>query len=298
MGTLVMINGAVFAPEAAKISVFDRGLLYGNSVFETLGTYRGRPFALREHLERLRRSAELVFIEFPVSQRDFATEIRRAIREAGNDESYVRVIVTRGSGDLGLDPALAVAPQRIVIVTPLHRPAQVAYDEGVKAITYRTQRSTDETAAVGAKVGNYLVAVLAMKEAKATGANEALIVDRSGRLVEGATSNLFLVRGGVVTTPPESAGILPGITRRFVLEAATEEGIPVEFACPDVSQLWSAEEVFITSSIRQLLAITHVDGRAIGSAQPGPIYVRLLRRFASMIESIVDSESSESARSE
>jgi branched-chain amino acid aminotransferase len=285
-----MINGVVFAPEAAKISVFDRGLLYGDSVFETLGTYHGRPFALREHLERLRRSAGLVFIDVPISDEDFAEEIHQSIRSAGNDESYVRAIVTRGSGELGLDPALAVTPQRIVIVTPLHRPARETYERGVKAITYRTQRSTDETAAVGAKIGNYLVAVLATKEAKVEGANEALIVDRSGRLVEGATSNVFLVRGGAVTTPPESAGILPGITRKYVLLAAAQEGIPVEFACPLVNELWTADEVFITSSIRQLLAVTQVDGKPIGSAEPGPVYRRLFQRFSAMIEAELASE--------
>jgi branched-chain amino acid aminotransferase len=283
MSTLVVINGEAYVPEEAKISVFDRGLLYGDSVFETLGTYSGKPFALREHVRRLRHSAELVYIDLSLSDEGLSEEIAAAVVQSGNAESYVRVIVTRGSGELGLDPALAVAPQRIIIVTPLHRPAQTAYEQGVSAITYKTQRTTDETLAMGAKVGNYLVAVLAMKQAKARTANEALIVDRDGRLVEGATSNLFLVKNGQLLTPPDSAGILVGITRAVVLEAAALEGLPVAFSCPKLEDLKDTEELFITSSIRQMLAVTHVDGNPIGGAVPGPIYRRLLRRFHEVV---------------
>lgn len=283
MSTLVVINGEAYVPEEAKISVFDRGLLYGDSVFETLGTYGGRPFALREHVRRLRHSAELVYIDLSLSDEGLLEEIAAAVAQSGNAESYVRVIVTRGSGELGLDPALAVAPQRIIIVTPLHRPVQTAYEQGVSAITYKTQRTTDETLAMGAKVGNYLVAVLAMKQAKARSANEALIVDRDGRLVEGATSNLFLVKNGQLLTPPDSAGILVGITRAVVLEAAALEGLPVVFSCPKLEDLKDTEELFITSSIRQMLAVTHVDGNPIGGAVPGPIYRRLLHRFHEVV---------------
>jgi branched-chain amino acid aminotransferase len=283
MTTLVMINGQLVAPEAAHVTVFDRGLLYGDSVFETLGTYGGKPFAIVEHVRRLRHSADLVFIELLPTDEELIAEIVEAVRAANNPESYIRVIVTRGSGELGLDPALAVSPQRIIIVTALHRPNPKAYEEGVTAITYRTQRATDDTRAVGAKVGNYLVAVLAMKLAKPVGANEALIVDGAGRIVEGATSNVFLVKNGALVTPPESAGILSGITRQVVLEAAREEGLTVQFECPTVADVLAADEVFITSSIRQMLAITRVDEHPIGGKTPGPIYRRLEARFHAVV---------------
>jgi branched-chain amino acid aminotransferase len=273
----------VFAPNDAKVSVFDRGLLYGDSVFETIGTYGGRPFALKEHVRRLRRSADLVFIELGVSDEELSVEVERAIELAENAESYVRVIVTRGSGELGLDPALAVAPQRIIIVTPLHRPPETAYTDGVTAITYRTTRTTDDTFAMGAKVGNYLVAVLAMRQAKPLGANEALIVDGLGRIVEGATSNVFLVKDGRLVTPAENAGILAGITREVVLAAAKLEGISVEFACPTVADAMDADELFITSSIRQMLAVTHVDGNRIGAERPGPVYRCLFACFKRVV---------------
>lgn len=284
MGTTVFINGREFRPEEARVSVFDRGLLYGDSVFETLGTYGGRAFALVEHVERLQRSAARVFIELDVSPSELIQEIERAIGAAQNPESYVRVIVTRGSGELGLDPAHAVAPQRIIIVTPLQRPARSAYEDGIKAITYHTMRSTDFTAAAGAKVGNYLVAVLAMKEAKAADASEALILDASGRVIEGATSNVFLVRDSGLVTPPEESGILVGITRAVVLEAARREGISVQYSCPTLEEARGASEVFITSSIRQMLAVTQIDGVVVGEGRPGPIFRKLLERFFEIVE--------------
>lgn len=287
MSTVVSINGQVFPPELAKISVFDRGLLYGDSVFETLGTYAGRPYALSEHVGRLRKSAELVRIDFAVSDEAISSEILRAIEVAGNQESYVRIIVTRGSGELGLDPALAVDPQRIVIVTPLHRPDAVLYEKGVGAITVRTNRATDATDAMGAKVGNYLVAVLAMEKARAAGANEALIVDRDDNVIEGATSNLFWVKGGRLWTPPESVGILSGITRAAVILAATQLGFEVGYACPKAPCLADCEELFITSSIRQLLSVVVVDNKPVADGQPGPIYRRLFEQFRQLVESQV-----------
>ncbi|HEY5956420.1 MAG TPA: aminotransferase class IV, partial [Polyangiaceae bacterium] len=204
MGVIVFINGRSYMPEDARISVFDRGLLFGDSVFETMGTYQGRPFALKQHVRRLRRSAELVRIRFDCTDAELIAEIEAAIGCADNAESYIRVIVTRGSGELGLDPALAVDPQRIIIVSPLNRPPPSAYANGVAAVTVHTNRATDASDAVGAKVGNYLVAVLAMEKARAASANEALIVDRRGVIIEGATSNVFWVESGKLWTPPET----------------------------------------------------------------------------------------------
>jgi branched-chain amino acid aminotransferase len=154
----------------------------------------------------------------------------------------------------------------------------------VTALTYKTQRTTDDTVAVGAKVGNYLVAVLAMQEAKRVGANEALIVDRLGRIVEGATSNVFMVKAGRLVTPPESAGILAGITRALVIQAAEREGIAVTFDCPTVQALLDADEVFVTSSIRQMLALIEVDGHPIGSRSPGPLFRRLVGVFHEVVQ--------------
>ncbi len=279
MTITVFIDGQSVPPESASVSVFDRGLLFGDSVFETLGTHGGRLFALDEHVRRLRRSLGLVFIELEVSDQCLCEEIESAVRLSGNPESYVRVIVTRGSGELGLDPALARAPTRIIIVTPLKRPSASSYSDGVTAISYRTQRTAEATEAVGAKVGNYLVAVLAMRQARPVGANEALIVDGDGRVLEGATSNVFVYRQGRLITPPESAGILAGITRSVVLRLAEAEGLVIEQACPTLAEVFSADELFITSSIREMLALVRVDDHVIASGRPGPVYQALWRRF-------------------
>jgi branched-chain amino acid aminotransferase len=210
-------------------------------------------------------------------------EITNAVEQAANSESYVRIIVTRGSGELGLDPALAVDPQRIVIVTPLHRPGPDAYENGVKAIAVKTQRATEATDAVGAKVGNYLVAVLAMHKARAVSANEALIVDRDGNVIEGATSNLFWVKAGRLSTPAESAGILAGITRSVVIDAARELGLVVYYGCPKLDELGDVEELFITSSIRQMLSVVAVDDEPIGDGRPGSMYRCLFERFQQIV---------------
>jgi branched-chain amino acid aminotransferase len=283
---LVMIDGELFAPEHAKVSVFDRGFLYGDSVFETIRTYDGRPFALDEHLDRLERSARLVAIDMPVSKSVMRDEVLAAVSAAGNPESYVRVTVTRGSGALGLDPGLATQPLRVIIVAPLGQPPAEAYAEGIAAITYRTQRATDDTNAEGAKVGNYLVSVLAMRAAVDAGAAEALIVDGNGRVVEGATSNVFVVSGGRLTTPPDSAGILPGITRAHLLAVCAAEGIDVNLSALPVERVRAANEIFISSSIREVLPVVRVDGHGIGNGQPGPLTKRLHGAFMEKVKEI------------
>jgi branched-chain amino acid aminotransferase len=282
-GIAVFIDGKSCAGSEARVSVFDRGFLYGDSVFETIRTYGGRPFALDEHLTRLWRSAELVFIPLPCTQQQLREEISSAVSAAGNEESYIRVMVTRGQGELGLDPNLAQLPLRVIIVGPLHSPKPEIYEEGAGAVTFRTLRPSDATIAEGAKIGNYLVAVLAMREARAARANEALIVDRDGRVVEGASSNLFIVRDGILITPPLEAGILAGVTRGRALRAADQLGLPTRFAVPTVDEVLGASEVFISSSIRELLPIVSVDGAPIGDGRVGDVTRRLRAAFRQVI---------------
>jgi len=274
-----MIDGAIVPPEHATVSVFDRGFLYGDAVFEVLRTYRGTPFALDEHIARLRRSAERVFIALPVDDAALRAEVERAVSASGNDESYVRIVVTRGTGPLSLDPDTATHPLRVVLVERVAPPPPDAYAKGIAAILVTTRRAVDETPAAGAKVTNYLANLLAVRDAKARGAQEALVVDARGHVVEGASSNVFVVHGGRVATPPEEAGILAGITRARMLEAAADLGIPVEQRELSVQDVLGADEVFITSSIRELLPVVRVDDRAIGSGVPGPIARALHARF-------------------
>lgn len=281
MTSLVLIDGRPMPPDEAKVSVFDRGFLYGDSVFEALRTYGGHPFALDRHLARLAASAARVFIDLPVGLAQIGREVESAIVGAGNPESYIRLTITRGVGEaLGLDPGLSRHALRVVIVTPLKSPPAETYRDGVAVITHRTERVTDHSAAAGAKVGNYLVAVLASREARLAGAAEALIVDGRGCVVEGSTSNVFAVLGdGTLVTPPESDGILLGITRESVLAVAAELGIPVKLQSLPLDVLKSAAEAFFCSSIRELVPVVSVDGAPIGTGKPGPTTLRLLTAF-------------------
>ncbi len=275
----VWIDGLSMAPEDARVSVFDRGFLYGDSIFETLRTYGGAPFAAREHLVRLERSAQRVALELPKTAAELEAELRAAAKSSPYPESYLRLTITRGVGPLGLDPALATSPTRVLLVGPLEPPPPETYERGISVSVYRTQRVTDATAAEGAKIGNYLTAVLALREAKAKGAREALIARADGGIVEGASSNLFFVEGKRLVTPGEADGVLAGITRQHLLTLARELGLGVEFAVPDVERLGAADEVFVSSSIRELLPVVEVEGRKVGAGTPGPTTALLLERF-------------------
>lgn len=279
MNRVVSIDGVVRPPAQATVSVYDRGFLYGDAVFEVLRTYDGTPFALEEHLARLRRSAERVFIDLPVSDDVMRGELHAALSAAGDGEHYVRIVVTRGCGPLSLDPSTATRALRVVIVEPVTPPARELYQRGIAAVTVHTRRVADETEAAGAKLANYLPNLLAVREARARGAHEALVVDGRGRVVEGASSNVFVVRDGRLATPPESTGILVGITRQHLLACARSLGIGVEERDLEVSDVLGADEVFISSSIREVLPVVRVDDRPIGTAVPGPVTRALHRGF-------------------
>ncbi len=272
---LAMIDGEVYASDQAKISVYDRGFLYGDSVFETVRTYAGKTFALDEHMRRLERSAAALALALPVATAELAAETLRAIAAAGNPESSARVMLTRGVGPMGLDPGAATHPCRVILVEPLQLPPDEAYRRGVSARCVQTVRASD--AVHSAKLANYVASVLAVRDAKAAGADEALVVSRDGRVIEGTTANLFAVIGARLITPSLEAGILDGITRAAVIELAPAEGVNVELAALTPEELCSADEVFLTSTIREILPVREVDGRAVRA--PGPVTRRLHAAF-------------------
>jgi branched-chain amino acid aminotransferase len=276
-GRAVSIDGAVVGPDEAKVSVYDRGFLFGDAVFEVLRAYDGKPFALGEHLARLRGSAARVGMVVPWDDASLGREVEVAIAAAGGGESYVRLVVTRGSGPVSLDPDTARAPLRVVLVERATPPPRAAYADGIAAVTVRIARAVDGTSAIGAKVTNYLPNLLALRAAKGQGAQEALVVDGAGEVVEGATSNVFALLGGRLVTPPESAGILPGITRRHVLVGASRAGIDAVEAPLQLEDLYEAQEAFITSSIREIVPVVKIDDRPIGAGSPGLVTRKLHR---------------------
>ena len=280
MECAVLIDGSLVPVERASVSVFDRGFMYGDSVFESLRTYGGVPFALDRHLERLQRSAARVALRLPVTLTELREEVERGLAALGADESYVRLTVTRGIGrGLGLDPTLADAPLRVILVTPFAQPAPELYERGTTAICFRSERPSDAAGVADAKIGNYLLGVLAMARAREQGAQEALIEDAHGHLLEGATSNFFVVMGERLVTAPETAAILPGITRARVLELARSRGLRVELRAIRKLELPSFEEAFVCSSLRELVPVVRIDGHPVGSGVPGPVTRDLLLAF-------------------
>jgi branched-chain amino acid aminotransferase len=276
--TLVSFDGRLLPPARARISVFDRGFLYGDSIYEVLRTYGGRPFELPAHLKRLGRSAQLIGLRLPLPAAAFQRRIEAALRAARNRESYVRVIVTRGEGPIGLDPALAVRPHVLVIVRPLHAPPAEIYRRGVSVSVVDVRRNLRQAIDPAAKTGNYLNNVLALREARARGGYEALMLDARGRVAEGSTSNVFAVFGARVVTPPLD-GILAGVTRGLVLALTGRLGLEARERSLRPVDLRRADELFLTSTLRELVPIVRVDGRRVGSGTPGPITLRLLEAF-------------------
>mgnify|MGYP001827424907 FL=1 len=272
---MVSIDGRVVDSGDAQVSVFDRGFLYGDSVFEVYRTYGGVPFAEEAHLERLARSAERLMIRMPVSLDALSAEVRATLDAAGEGEWYVRVVITRGSGPLTYDPSTATKPLRVIIAAPLTLPPSEHYERGVAVALLKASRPTDDPRAAGAKASNYLANLLAVHEAKQKGAQEALVLGKDGQILEGASSNVYIVKDGRVRTPEAQTGILIGITRATVLQAAAAEGILVEEGEIRPEDLFSADEAFITSSIREVMPVVSAEGHRIGEGVPGAITKRL-----------------------
>jgi branched-chain amino acid aminotransferase len=293
MSTIVCLNGELAPPERAVVSVFDRGFLYGDSVYEVARTYQGVPFELELHLARLESSAERIGMHLPVSLATIALETKRAHAATKNAESYLRIIVTRGAGEIGLDPALAEAPCRIVIAQALKSPPPEVYANGAEITLVSVRRNLRTAIDPMAKTGNYLNSVLAVAEARRRGGYEAVMLDHRDLVTEGASSNVFVVIGGVILTPSLEVGILKGVTRGVVLSVAEKEKLRVLEVPISEETLKHADEVFITSSIREIVPVVKVDGAVIGDGRPGPIVKRVREGFMKHVGEYVAAHLSE-----
>jgi len=285
MSLKVSINGKLVDKEDAAISVYDHGLLYGDGVFEGIRSYAGNVFRLQEHLDRLWNSAEAIWLEIPGSKAEMAKAIVDTLAVNGITEGYIRVLVTRGVGDLGIDPGLCETAQVIIITDAISLYPDEMYEKGLQIITAKTLRSPPASLDPRVKSLNYLNNILAKVEAKQAGCGEALMLNHKGEVAECTGDNIFLVRDGVLLTPPSDAGILEGITRAAVIELAAEAGIEVRQVTIAKEDVYTADECFLTGTAAEVIAVVGVDGRMIGEGVPGPITRDLRERFHELARS-------------
>jgi len=291
MAATVNVNGRVSDQEHAVISIFDHGFLYGEGVYETLRTYNGQPFLFDRHVRRLRKSADMLALAVPLTDLQIDARFRETMRTAGlgdgpGREAYIRILVTRGIGELTYDPAATPTPSIVVIVKPHVDPPREVFERGVTVALVPIVRNHPGSVNPLIKSNNLLNNALAMQEAFRRGGFEGVMRNYKGELAECTQSNLFIVKNGAAITPPIDAGLLPGITRAFLFEVGAEAGIPVREAVLHDEDLFGADESFLTSTTREVVPIVQVDDRKIGTGTPGPVTQGLLdgyrRKAASM----------------
>lgn len=281
----IWINGEWRDRASATVSIYDHGLLYGDGVFEGTRVYDGRAFRLEEHLERLYDSARAVLIDIPYTPAEFAAITEEAIRRSGLRDAYLRHVVTRGEGDLGLDPRKCGRPTVFLIVDEIRIFPEEVYQRGLRVVTAGTPMPGRESLSPRVKSLNYLVHILARIEGIEAGADEVLMLDSQGYVAEGSVQNLFVVKHGRVRTPPAYAGILKGVTRGVVLELCEAAGYAASEEPLNRYDVYTADEAFFTGTASEIIALRELDGRPIGAGTPGPITRDLTARFRALVRS-------------
>jgi branched-chain amino acid aminotransferase len=280
---LIYLDGKFVPREAAKISVFDHGFLYGDGVFEGIRAYNGRVFRLEEHLDRLYDSAKTIDLQVPVSKAEFGEIVLETLRKNNLREAYIRPIVSRGVGDLGLDPRKCPKPTIVVIAVEWGAMYGDLYEKGLKAITVSVRRNPAQALPPNVKSLNYLNNIFAKIEANYKGGDEAIFFDTNGYISEGSGDNIFVVKNGEIITPP-TLNNLRGITRVVALEIAASLGITVKEQNLGYYDMYSADEVFVTGTAAEVGPIVLIDGRSIGSGRPGPVTRQLMAAFKAVTE--------------
>ncbi|TMA24989.1 MAG: aminotransferase [Deltaproteobacteria bacterium] len=292
MPVLCNVDGRLLPPEQAVVPVLDRGFLYGDSVYEVVRTYGGRPFELQLHLERMDRTAERIALPLPPRE-NIVKELQRTLEASGNPESYARIIVSRGEGKFGLGMHNADGKSRLIfIVRPLEPFPQEMYERGLSMAIARTRRNPPQALDPALKTGNYLNNILALREAHDAGADDAILLDLAGRVTEATTSNIFFVQRGVIVTPPLRLGLLEGVTRHVAIEVARREGILVREEPHGPEALAAADEVFVTSTLREVMPVTSLvflesgeQKRLVAGGKSGPLARRLREAFRRYVQS-------------
>jgi branched-chain amino acid aminotransferase len=284
MGLKIYISGQLYEKENAKISVYDHGLLYGDGVFEGMRSYGGKVFRLAEHLDRLWNSAKAICLEIPMTKEAMAAAVNGTLATNGIRDGYIRLVVTRGSGTLGLDPNRCSNPEVIIITDFISLYPQEYYEKGLQIITASTIRNHPAALNPRIKSLNYLNNILAKIEGAQAGCVEALMLNHKGEIAECTGDNIFLVTRGQILTPSIDAGILEGITRGAVIELARAAGLAVHEIGLTRHDVYVADECFLTGSAAEVIPVVKVDARVIGDGKPGKITRDLIRRFHELTE--------------
>lgn len=279
----IYIDGKYYSKDDAKISVFDHGLLYGDGVFEGIRMYNGRIFRLEDHLDRLYDSARTIDLCVPMTKEEMAEAMKETIRRNNLKNGYIRPIVTRGIGDLGLCPTKCPKPTVIIIAIEWGAMYGDLYEKGLRAVTVSVRRNPACALPPNVKSLNYLNNILAKIEANCKGGDEAIMFDMAGHISEGSGDNIFIVKNGIIYTPP-TLNNLKGITRLVVLELAEQLGLTLNESNIGYFDLYTADEVFVTGTAAEVAPIVYIDGRNIGSGKPGPVTRQLMAAFRAVTE--------------
>jgi len=279
MGRWVYLNGKLVEAENAKISVFDHGLLYGDGVFEGIRAYNKKIFKLDEHVDRLYNSAKIIMLDIPISKEEFKRAIIETCKANNIVNGYIRPIVTRGVGTLGLSPWNCSNPSVIVIADTIQLYPKEMYENGLEVVTVATRRNLPEAVNPMIKSLNYLNNILAKIEGKIAGVEEVIMLNQEGYVAECSGDNIFIIKGGKIFTPPIVVGALPGITQATVAEIAEKEGLPVIEKFFSRAEMYIADEVFLTGTAAEIVPVVKIDGRVIGDGKPGKITKVLIDKF-------------------
>ncbi|MEM2911691.1 MAG: branched-chain-amino-acid transaminase [Candidatus Bathyarchaeia archaeon] len=280
---LVYIDGEYYPKSQAKISVFDHGLLYGDGVFEGIRAYKGVVFKLKEHIDRLYNSAKVIMLDIPLTKEEMINAVLETLRKNNMQDAYIRLIVTRGVGDLGLDPRKCRKPTVIVIADNITLYSSEAKEKGIKVMIVWVRRNPVDTVSHEVKSLNYLNSVLGKIEANIAGFDEAVCLDKNGYVSEGVGENLFIIKNGKLVTPPSSTGLLVGITREVIIKLAEKLGYTVVERNITPTDLFSAEEAFFTGTAAEITPIAEVNKRIIGDGKPGPVTRSLIDEFKKLL---------------
>lgn len=283
MSLKIYITGKFYSKEDAKISVYDHGLLYGDGVFEGLRAYGGNVFRLQQHLVRLYESAKAIWLQIPIDIDAMAAAVNETLKINGLVDAYIRLVVTRGAGSLGLDPNKTSDPQVIIIADKISLYPPEFYEKGLSIITASTIRNHPAALSPRIKSLNYLNNILAKIEGLQAGCIEAMMLNSKGEVAECTGDNIFLVRRGQLLTPPIDAGILEGVTREAVMESAVAAGLEVREIALTKHDVYVADECFLTGTAAEVIPVVKVDSRVIGNGEPGPVTRDLIQRFKKLV---------------